>query len=337
MTDNRLYLVTDGAGFLGSTVCRQLLNEGKKVRTLVLPNDKSAKYLEDGIDIIYGDLCDVASLEEFFSVPNGVDTVVIHVASMVTVNPDFSQKLLDVNVQGTQNIINKCLEHPECQKLVYVGSTGAIPELPHGQKITEISTYHTERLIGWYSKSKAMATQAVLDACHKNGLQATIVQPSGIMGPGDYAIGEITGTIAKILKGELPVGMSGSFNLCDVRDLADGCIRAVDKGKIGDTYILANEVITFKDMCRALEKEVGAKAVRFFIPLWLSKKMATTMEKRAEKTGEKPLITSFSVYNLEKNNAFDYSKAKRVLGYQTRPYQETIRDMGIWMKQQGLV
>ena len=80
-----------------------------------MKGDPSAKYIPDEAEIVYGDLCNPDSLEEFFKVPEGTETIVIHVASMVTVNPDFNQKLIDVNVGGTKNIIKKCLEHPECK------------------------------------------------------------------------------------------------------------------------------------------------------------------------------------------------------------------------------
>lgn len=128
----------------------------------------------------------------FFAVKDGVTTICIHVASMVTVNPDFSQKLVEVNVGGTKNIIEKCLEHPECKKLVYVGSTGAIPELPKGQKISETTEYDPDKVVGWYSRTKAMATQAVLDAAKNRGLNACVVHPSGILGPNDFAVSETT-------------------------------------------------------------------------------------------------------------------------------------------------
>ena len=228
---NTLYLVTGAAGFLGSHVCHQLLERGDKVRTFVLKGDPSAKYIPDEAEIVYGDLCNPDSLETFFTVPQGTETIVIHVASMVTVNPDFNQKLIDVNVGGTKNMIKKCLEHPECKKMVYVSSTGAIPELPKGQKIKEVNRFDPEKVVGWYSKTKAMATQAVLDAVRKDGLNACVVHPSGILGPQDYAVGETTGTIIKIINGEMPIGMGGSINLCEVRDLAAGCIGAADKGR----------------------------------------------------------------------------------------------------------
>ena len=97
----------------------------------------------------------------------GTQTVCIHCASMVTINPNYSEKLIAVNVGGTENMLNAAKNHPECKKFVYVSSTGAIPELPKGESIREVYSfvpYDDNRVVGWYSRSKAMATQKVLDA-----------------------------------------------------------------------------------------------------------------------------------------------------------------------------
>lgn len=335
-----IYLLTGAAGFLGNHICSDLLDRGDRVRALVLRGDRSAKHIPAAVEIVEGDLCDINSLETFFKVPEGTDTIVIHCASMVTTNPDFNQKLVDVNVGGTQNIIDKCLEHPECKKMVYVSSTGAIPELPKGTKIAETDRFTPvdERTqVGCYSQTKAMATQAVLDACRERGLNACVVHPSGILGPRDYAIGETTGTIIKIMNGEMPMGMGGSFNLCDVRDLAQGCVAAADKGRSGECYILGNEEITLKEVCAILHKASGCKMPYFYLPIPMAYMLAAQMEKKAKKTGEKPLMTNFAVYNLARNNAFDYSKAKRELGYHTRPYADTLRDEAQWLVAEGYI
>jgi len=273
-----LYLVTGAAGFLGSHVCHQLLERGEKVRAFVLDGDPAIKYIPKEAEIVKGDLCDIDSLENFFKAPEGTETIVLHVASMVSVNPDFNQKLVDVNVGGTKNIIQKCLEHKECKNLVYVSSTGAIPELPKGQKIKEVNEFDAEKVVGWYSKTKAMATQAVLDAVKKEGLNACVVHPSGILGPQDYAVGETTGTIIKIINGEMPIGMGGSFNLCDVRDLAAGCIAAADKGRKGECYILGNEEVTLKKMCELLDKDLHCGTCKFYLPLGLAKLLAKELD-----------------------------------------------------------
>jgi hypothetical protein len=177
----------------------------------------------------------------------------------------------------------------------------------------------------------------VLDAVQVMGLKACVVHPSGILGPNDHAIGETTNTLLQIIKGEMPMGMQGSFNLCDVRDLAAGTIAAVDRGRIGECYILANKTVTLKEMCDMLHAECNAKKIKFYLPLDLADKIAAGLEKQAEKTGKMPLMTTFSVYNLARNNEFDCTKARTELGYTTRSYEETIHDEVQWMIAEGLI
>ncbi len=334
-----IYLLTGAAGFLGSNICSQLLERGDKVRAFVLAGDPAVKYVPQGVEICEGNLCSYEDCDRFFTVPEGTRTICIHCASMVTVNPDYSEKLMAVNVGGTENILAAMKNHSECQKLVYVSSTGAIPELPKGQKIKEVSQfvpYDDKRVVGWYSRSKAIATQKVLDAAAE-GMNACVVHPSGILGPNDHAISETTGTIIKIMNGEMPVGMGGSFNLCDVRDLAFGTIAACDKGRKGECYILGNKEVTLKEVAKMLHDACGCKQPLFYVPIAMAYRLAASMEKKAAKTGEKPLMTNFAVYNLDRNNSFDYSKAERELGYHTRPYSETLSDEARWLVAEGLV
>ena len=337
MKNNVKYLVTGAAGFLGGTICRQLIERGENVRAFVLPGDPAMKYVPQEAEIVEGDLTDMASLEKLFAVEEGTATIVLHIASIVTVNPDYSSKVMEVNVDGTKNIIRLCLSHPECKKLVYCSSTGAIPEAAMGKAIKEVRRFDPDEVVGCYSRSKAMASQAVLDAVHEQGLNACIVHPSGIMGPEDYAIGETTGTLIKIIKGQMPAGIDGSFNLCDVRDLAAGTIAEADKGKAGECYILANEPVSFRDFSRMVSDEAGCKKVGMFLPIWAANMMGGMMEKQAKKKGTKPMMTRFSVYNLARNNKFDSTKAIQELGYSTRSYRDTIHDEIQWLKETGKI
>lgn len=334
--NNTLYLVTGAAGFLGSTICRQLVASGKRVRGFVLPGDKSAKYLPKEVEICEGDVCDVASVRNLFTVPEGTETVILHIASIVTVTPDYNPLVMDVNVTGTKNIIKVALERSECRKMVYCSSTGAIPEVKKG-KIKEVTYFDEDQVLGCYSRAKALATQAVMDAVKTQGLNATIVHPSGILGPEDYAVGETTNTLIQIINGKMPMGIDGSFNLCDVRDLAVATIAAVDKGRKGQCYILANEEVSFRDFAKMVCDESGCKPIKNFLPIGVANFIASMLEKRAKKTGKEPLMTTFSVYNLARNNNFDSSKAKAELGYVARPYTETIRDEIKWLKREGKI
>lgn len=331
-TNNTLYLVTGAAGFLGGTVCRQLIARGDKVRAFVLKGDPAAKFIPAECEIVEGDLCDRESLEPFFAVPEGTETVCLHIASVVTVNPDYSPLVMNVNVGGTQNIIDLCLAHPECKKLVYCSSTGAIPELPKGKQIREVCYFDPAKVLGCYSESKAIATQKVLDAVHDRGLNACVVHPSGILGPEDYAVGETTGVLIQIINGEMPAGIAGSFNLCDVRDLADGVLKAAEKGRRGECYILGNDAVDFRDFAKMVSDEAGVKPIKTFLPIGLANAMARMMESAAKRSGKRPLMTTFSVYNLARNNDFDSTKARTELGYTTRSYRETIRDEIAWLK-----
>ena len=334
---NTIYLLTGAAGFLGGNVARQLIDRGDRVRAFVLKNDPAVKFVPRECEIFEGDLTDKDSLREFFTVPGGTETVCLHVASVVTVNPDYSPLVMNVNVGGTQNIIDLCLEHPECRKLVYCSSTGAIPEVPKGKKIREVSYFDATRVLGCYSESKAIATQLVLDAVHNRGLNACVVHPSGILGPNDPAVGETTRVLIQIINGEMPAGIDGSFNLCDVRDLADGTIRAADYGRAGECYILGNEEVDFRDFARMVSDEAGAKEIKTFLPVGMANFIASILEKQAKRSGKRPLMTTFSVYNLARNNDFDSTKAKRELGYTTRSYRDTIHDEVAWLRATGKI
>ena len=107
MNNERYYLLTGAAGFLGSNICAQLLAEGKKVRALVLPNDKSVKFIPKEVEVVIGDLCDEASLEPFFTVPGGCTSVIIHCASMVTVDPVAVYKSVEESVVGAYKAVEK--------------------------------------------------------------------------------------------------------------------------------------------------------------------------------------------------------------------------------------
>ena len=316
------YLITGFKGQLGYDIARELDERGEH------------EYLA-----IDKDEMDITNRDEVMEVVKNYNPdVIFHCAAWTAV--DKAEEMEDivrkVNVEGTKNIIDLCLKH-NVKKLVYCSSTGAIPEMDKGKKITIEANLEPDKVVGCYSKSKAMATIEVLDAVKNKGLNACVVYPSGIMGPEDYALGETTKTLIKIINGEMPVGISGTFNLCDVRDLADGLIKAADKGNKGGNYILGNDAISFKEFCKLVSEESNCRKVKLFLPGWFANILAKKLEKRAKKKGEKPMMTSFSVYNLIRNNEFDSSNSKRELGYTTRSYRETIIDEIKWLKKEGKI
>jgi len=329
-----IYLLTGAAGFLGSNISRSLIEQGEMVRALVLPNDPAASQVPKEAEVVLGNLLDIESLERFFSVEKGIDIIVIHCASMVTVSDEFNQRLYDINVRGTRNILNKCLEH-KVKKLVYVSSTSAIPELPHGQVIKEIDYYDHNAVIGHYGKSKALATQLVKDVVQYAGLDASIVFPSGICGPNDYAYGYYSNAIIDIVAEKMPAGIAGSFNAVDVRDLAEGIIACTEKGRKGEGYILSNNIVTIDDIFELVTKYTGAKRITTIMPLSVARGVAYFSEIYGNLTKTETALTSFAVYNLARNNDFSSEKAAKELGYKTRSFDETIRDTIVWLDAEG--
>lgn len=333
---NKVYILTGAAGLLGSNIALQLVEQGKTVRALVLKNDPAAKYVPKKAQIVYGDLLNINSLEELFTVPENSEVYVIHCASIVTMRPEPNAKVHEVNVNGTRNIVKMCLKH-NVKKLVYISSTGAIPELPHGQKIKEVDHFlPTDGLIGYYSVTKARASQLVLNAVHKYPkLDASIVHPSGICGPNDYSFGPVAKAISQYINGELKIGLEGTFNNVDVRDLAAGIISCCDKGRRGECYIMSNELVTMREMYNIINRTANLNIHAHILPVGVAKVAVKLLEIQSKITGTEPLLTDFTLYNMNRNNDFDCSKAQRELGFSCRPFEETIRDEVKWIREEA--
>ena len=336
--NNRIYLVTGAAGFLGSNICRQLTADGQKVRALVLEGDPAAKYIPEGVEITYGDLLNIPSLEQFFDTPAGVDVYVIHSASIVWTKMEENPKVRAVNVDGTANIIDQCIKH-KVKKLVYISSFGAIPEAPHGEKIKEVDNFEqTEGLVGFYSVTKAEATQLVLNAVKEHPeLDASVIQPTGICGPYDYAFGPVTSMVMQFIKGEMKMGISGTFNSVDVRDLAAGVIAACDKGRRGECYILSNMVVTMNDMFEYINKAAGTSVKSYVLSKDVAHVAVVFLAIASKFTGKDPLLSDFNIYMLNRNNECDCSKAEAELGYKCRPFEETMQDTVDWLEKEGFI
>ncbi len=279
-----------------------------------------------------------ASLERFFRTGENEEVYVIHCAGIVWARPEADPRVRAVNVGGTANIVEQCAEH-RVRKLVYISSTGAIPELPAGQKIRETDHFWpNDGLTDYYSETKAEATQLVLDALERYPeLDACVIHPSGICGPYDYAFGPVASMVRDFLQGKMRMGIEGTFNSVDVRDLAEGVIAACEKGRRGECYILGSEVVTMRDMFRLMNEAAGL-SVRSFV---LSRKLAhagvRVLALVCRFTGKEPLLSEFNIRMLDRNNDFDCSKAERELGFRCRPFSESVRDTVAWLREEGFL
>lgn len=334
-----IYLLTGAAGFLGSNISRVLLERGEVVRALVLNGDPAVRHVPEGVEIVYGDLTDKQSLETFFDVPEGMERIVIHCASMVYLKYAENRKVYDVNVTGTQNIVDLCVDK-KVKKLVYISSTGAITVPPHGEKIVEPRTQDDikpDEVVGCYSRTKALATKVVLEAAETKGLDASVIYPAGICGPYDYSFGATAEFVENLCNGNMATGVEGTFNSVDARDLAEGVVACVEKGRSGEGYIMSNDLLTIEHMCQIMCNVSGASMPDMFISAEMMKAGAIAQISNGEDREEQIKEIEYSVYNLTRNNNFSCEKARKELGYKTRPVEETIADEVAWLADEGKI
>lgn len=325
------YLITGATGFLGRAVSQKLASCSIPVRALVLPNDPYAEQLPKRVQRVTGDVLDKESLEAFFD-GSGIHTCVIHCAGIVSVASNPDPIIYTVNVEGTNNIICKCREH-NVGRLIYVSSVHVMPDIPKDHVITEGWYFSSDLVDGAYAKSKAIATNLVFDAA-RHGLNACVVFPSGIIGPGDFQGGSFTAMAKAFLKGKLPFAVRGGYDFVDVRDVAGGILGCAMSGKSGEGYILSGRYITIKEMLDIIGKAAGLHRRPLCLPLGLAKLAAPYYEKRCIRKKKPLFFTPYSIAVLGSNGYFSHKKASGVLSYKPRPIEETLRDMTEWLRQQ---
>lgn len=323
------YFVTGATGFLGRAVVRQLLKKTSEIYALIMKDDPLAADLPIGIHIRMGNVCDHSSLDSFLDGADG-KSCVIHCAGIVSVASRPGERLYQVNVGGTENIVNACISHG-VGKLVYVSSVHALAEKPKGVEIdAETDAFDPDRLVGDYAKSKAMATHAVLDAA-KTSLDASVVLPSGIIGPGDTAGGSITELLLSFLAGKLPIAVRGGYDFVDVRDVAAGIVSCAEKGVRGKCYILSGHYATIRDILETVGRSTGINKAVSYLPVSLAKLIAPFYELDSIRRKKKLFFTPYAVHVLQSNAKFSKKASENDLGYAPRSLKETLIDTVKWL------
>ena len=325
------YLVTGATGFLGRAVAEELVRRKAQVHALVLHDDPYTDLLPKEVRTVIGDVCDKSSLSDFFADADS-RTCVIHCAGIVSVASRPGSRLYQVNVGGTWKVLRQCMEH-DVGKMVYVSSVHAIPEKPKGCIISEDCEFSPGLVDGDYAKSKAAATELVFDAAER-GLNASIVFPSGIIGPGDLQGGSFTSMAKSFLSGKLPFAVRGGYDFVDVRDVAKGILDCSENGEPGKGYILSGHYVTIRKMLQLVGKTAKQKYRPICLPLGLAKLAAPYYEHRSLKKRKPLFFTPYSVAVLASNGQFSHAAASECFAYHPRPVKDTLRDMTAWLLEQ---
>lgn len=323
----KLYIITGAAGHLGSTIIRQLCRKGAEIRGLILPEESTP--VVDGVTYYRGDVRDIESLRPLFENTAGREVDVIHAAGIVDITGQATPFLKEVNVGGTQNIIELCRAY-RVQRLVYVSSVHAIPEVTGKATLHEIQKFSATEVVGGYAQTKAEATQRVLDAAAE-GLNAVVVHPSGILGPYDMAHNHLVQLISDYIGGRLPACVRGGYDFVDVRDVANGCLQALERGRSGECYILSNRHYEVCDLLKMVRKISGGRKLPV-LPMWVACACIPGIQLLAKLKKSRPLFTRYSLHTLQTRNLFSHQKATDELNYHPRDLSITIRDTIRWLR-----
>ncbi len=333
----KLWIITGANGHFANTLIRELLNQGESVLGFVLPNDTSKALVGLNVLKVEGDITSSSDIERLID-ESGTDPseiCLVHAAGIVSIDFKEKERIHEVNVGGTRNVAEICLLKG-IGRFIYVSSVHAMMELPNKQSIVEVSEFNPDWVEGLYAKSKAEATREVYKMM-KLGLSANLVFPSGMIGPYDFGCSHMTQMVLDYGVGRLKAYVDGGYDFADVRDVAAALIRVVKDREAGDHYILSGEYISVKEIVDVLGEVFPNYQCKLKLPLGLAKASAPLAEIYYRILHQKPLYTRYSLFTLASNSNFSHALASKELGYQPRKADESLRDMALWLIENGRI
>ena len=325
-------LVTGATGFIGGNLARELIKNGYQVKALVRKESNPRNI--DGLDIgvTYGDLRDKSSLGKALE---GCD-VLFHVAASYTFWAPDPRFIYETNVTGTENILSIALERG-IKKVVYTSTEATIRITGNGALGNEVELAHPDELVGHYKRSKCLAENLALKMCQE-GLPLVVVNPTTPVGPYDVKPTPSGRIIVDFLNGKMPACVNTGLNIVDVEDVVKGHILALEKGRIGERYILGGCNLTFRQILNILEGVTGINAPRLNVPLWLVLGAAYVDEFLWGKLLKKhPHIPVSAVKAARRFRHFDCTRAILELGLPQTPVEESFAKAVRWFRQNGYI
>lgn len=325
-------LVTGASGFLGSAVVRQLLAAGQQVRVMLRASSDRRNIEGLPVEIVTGDLTDTASLQQAVAGCNAL----FHVAADYRLWSPDPQELYKANVDGTVNIMRSAL-HAGVERVVYTSSVATLGQTVNGMPADEDTPSSLDDMIGHYKRSKFMAEAAVKRMITEEGLAAVIVNPSTPVGPRDIKPTPTGRLVLDAACGRTPAYVDTGLNLVHVDDAAAGHLLAFERGTVGERYILGGYNMSLRDILTEIAVISGRPAPWIRLPHNLVLPIAYVSEAIARLThGAEPRVTVEGVKLSKKYMFFSSDKARRELGFETRPAVESLADAINWFRQNGL-
>lgn len=321
-----MILVTGAAGHIGNVLVRELLNDGRQVRGLVLPGEDISALEGLQIEIIEGDVLEEESLVEAM---RGVD-LVFHLAGIISILPGADALMRQVNVEGTR-IVLAASRRAGVRRLVYTSSIHALSRHEAG-RIDERVPFDPHNPAGEYDRTKAQASLLVLEAA-RQGLDAVVVCPTGVIGPFDYRGSEIGDLLQSWMRKKPHLLIEGAYDFVDVRDVARGHILAAERGRAGEVYILSGRQIKLFQLKQMVQDVLGWQTLTVTVPNNLARFASGIMPFFYRLSKKTPKFTDYSLETVQSNSDISCGKARRELGYQPRQLAATIGDTVRWWLQ----
>lgn len=326
-------LVTGGCGFLGSSVVRQLVDDGGcEVRVFAVPGEPRDNVSDLDLEIVEGDVRSRVDVEKAVE---GVDTV-FHLAA---VYQDFAPDptlMYDVNLRGTFHVL-EAARRAGVEKVIYTASMVSIGRPEPGCTADESTPYECWDLDFPYARSKFFSRE-VAEYFVEWGLDVRIVCPTIVLGPGDLRPTPSGELIVKSFNPRMPaIHFEGGANYVDVRDAARVHLLAAEKGESGERYLAAGTNLTNEELVDTILRVSGQTRRKVKLPRSLARGLAKGMDVAARKTGTRPMLAREFLEFCLRPSFYRNDKARVQLGASFRPIDDTIRDAIEYFRGRGLI
>ena len=323
-----LFLVTGASGFVGAAIANAARGAGYRVRVLVRPSSPRTN-IEPTDEVFIGDICDRASLVPAL---RGV-RYLAHAAADYRLWSPTPEDIVRTNVEGTRTMMEEALR-AGVERIVYTSSVATL-ELRDDMPADETRSLPEDKAIGAYKKSKVLAERVVEDMVQHRRLPAVIVNPAAPIGPRDVKPTHTGRIIVECASGRMPGFVRTGLNLVHVDDVAAGHLAALRRGGIGERYILGGENVLLATMLADIAAIVGRRPPTLSFPIAALYPVALAAEAWARLTGQEPFATRDGLRMARHYMFFNDAKARRELGYTSRPYREGLADAIAWFRQAG--
>ena len=322
-------LVTGATGFVGSAVCRHLLQQGLPVRALHRPTSNLSALEGLSVERRVGDILDPDSLARAISGTRWV----FHVAAQAAYWRQSPEQVIRSAVDGTRNIVHACLQSG-VQRLILTSSQAALGVPERGELLTEAHTFNLppKRFPYGYAKRQA-ELEALRDA--GQSLEVVVVNPSIVIGAGD--VHQISGSLViQAARGRTFLYTGGGTNIVHIDDVAAGHLAAAERGRSGERYILGGENLTHLQLFTLLAEVVGSRPPWLRLPDWAIEPAAASLDLARRIL---PMPLDGNQLRLSRHRLFcDISKARSELGLtRTRTARQAIVEALAWYRAHGVV